>query len=120
MYATDVRQTDVRQKRRLMPIRGGHNNEWPSAVVDESRGRHGEAAFVDIGYACMCMCVPVEACNKMLESTTVAEHGGALYCKSCHGRQFGPKGYGYGQGAGVLSTDTEVSTSAAANTEYTH
>ena len=80
---------------------------------------------MDIGYACMyvcvrmCMCVPVEACNKMLESTTVAEHGGALYCKSCHGRQFGPKGYGYGQGAGVLSTDTE-SSSAAANTEYTH
>jgi len=28
MYATDVRQTDVRQKHRLMPppIRGGHNN----------------------------------------------------------------------------------------------
>jgi len=48
------------------------------------------------------------ACNKMLESTTVAEHDGSLYCKSCHGKNFGPKGYGYGQGAGVLSMDSGV------------
>ena len=53
-----------------------------------------------------------ESCNKMLESTTVAEHDGSLYCKSCHGKRFGPKGYGYGQGAGVLSTDDAASASA--------
>lgn len=42
----------------------------------------------------------------MLESTTLAEHGGKLYCKGCHGRKFGPKGYGFGGGAGALSMDT--------------
>jgi cysteine/glycine-rich protein len=41
----------------------------------------------------------------MLESTTVTEHEGSLYCKSCHGKNYGPKGYGFGQGAGVLSMD---------------
>ena len=49
--------------------------------------------------------VCVAACNKLLESTTMAEHEGTLYCKSCHGKQYGPKGYGFGQGAGVLSMD---------------
>ena len=41
----------------------------------------------------------------MLESTTVAEHDGQVYCKQCYGRKFGPKGYGFGGGAGCLSTD---------------
>ena len=45
-------------------------------------------------------------CNKLLDSTSVAEHGAELYCKFCHGRKFGPKGVGFGQGAGTLSTDT--------------
>ena len=33
----------------------------------------------------------------------MAEHGGKIYCKGCHGKQFGPKGYGYGGGAGTLT-----------------
>jgi len=42
----------------------------------------------------------------MLESTTLAEHEGNLFCKQCYARKFGPKGYGFGQGAGTLGMDT--------------
>ena len=35
----------------------------------------------------------------------MAEHEGVLYCKSCHTRQFGLKGYGYGGGAGTLASE---------------
>jgi cysteine/glycine-rich protein len=42
----------------------------------------------------------------MLESTTLAEHDGQIFCKQCYGRQFGPKGYGFGGGAGCLSMDS--------------
>ena len=34
-----------------------------------------------------------------------------IYCASCYGKQFGPKGYGYGGGAGVLSMDAGKSES---------
>jgi len=59
----------------------------------------------------------------MLESTTVAEHEGNLFCKQCYARKFvgdyyfpnkiklyfilqGPKGVGFGGGAGCLGMDT--------------
>ncbi|CAH8550937.1 unnamed protein product [Dicrocoelium dendriticum] len=42
----------------------------------------------------------------MLDSTTVAEHEGEVFCKQCHGRKFGPKGYGFGGGAGALNMDS--------------
>ena len=45
-------------------------------------------------------------CNKLLDSTTVAEHEKTLYCKVCHGRKYGPKGVGFGQGGGALNMDT--------------
>lgn len=48
-------------------------------------------------------CFNCAACSKRLESTTLCEREGEIYCKSCYGRNFGPKGYGYGQGAGTLS-----------------
>uniref|UniRef100_A0A8C9MX35 Cysteine and glycine-rich protein 1 n=1 Tax=Serinus canaria TaxID=9135 RepID=A0A8C9MX35_SERCA len=50
-------------------------------------------------------CFLCMVCRKNLDSTTVAVHGEEIYCKSCYGKKYGPKGYGYGQGAGTLSTD---------------
>ncbi|KAL2104222.1 hypothetical protein ACEWY4_001090 [Coilia grayii] len=44
-------------------------------------------------------------CRKNLDSTTVAVHENEVYCKSCYGKKYGPKGYGYGGGAGTLSMD---------------
>lgn len=48
----------------------------------------------------------VGMCNKMLDSTNCTEHEKELFCKNCHGRKYGPKGYGFGGGAGALSMDT--------------
>lgn len=45
------------------------------------------------------------SCRKGLDSTTVAAHESEIYCKSCYGKKYGPKGYGFGQGAGALSSD---------------
>lgn len=45
-------------------------------------------------------------CNKALDSTNCTEHDKELYCKNCHGRKYGPKGYGFGGGAGCLSMDS--------------
>ena len=42
----------------------------------------------------------------MLDSTNVQEHERALYCKTCYGRKYGPKGVGFGIGAGALSMDS--------------
>ncbi|KAL6447602.1 hypothetical protein ACFW04_000059 [Cataglyphis niger] len=50
-------------------------------------------------------CFKCGLCNKSLDSTNCSEHEGELYCKVCHGRKFGPKGYGFGGGAGCLSMD---------------
>lgn len=45
-------------------------------------------------------------CSKLLDSTNCTEHEGELFCKNCHARKYGPKGYGFGGGAGCLSMDT--------------
>lgn len=41
----------------------------------------------------------------MLDSTTVCGHEGRIYCKQCHGKHYGPKGYGFGGGGGGLGTE---------------
>ena len=48
---------------------------------------------------------PSVVCRKNLDSTTVAIHDEEIYCISCYGKKYGPKGYGYGQGAGTLNMD---------------
>ncbi|XP_044594294.1 muscle LIM protein Mlp84B isoform X3 [Cotesia glomerata] len=51
------------------------------------------------------MCFKCGLCSKLLDSTNCSEHEGELFCKVCHARKFGPKGYGFGGGAGCLSMD---------------
>ncbi|XP_046666177.1 LOW QUALITY PROTEIN: muscle LIM protein Mlp84B-like [Homalodisca vitripennis] len=51
------------------------------------------------------MCFKCGLCGKFLDSTNCSEHDGELFCKVCHGRKYGPKGYGFGGGAGTLSMD---------------
>jgi len=51
-------------------------------------------------------CFKCVACNKMINSSSLRDKDGEIYCASCHTRSFGTKGYGYGLGSGVLSTDT--------------
>lgn len=58
------------------------------------------------GYKWHKFCFKCNMCNKLLDSTNVAEHGAVLFCKTCHGRKYGPKGVGFGLGAGTLTTDT--------------
>ncbi|XP_071809650.1 cysteine and glycine-rich protein 1-like [Asterias amurensis] len=63
-------------------------------------------------------CFKCSDCSKPLDSTTVKDHDGKLYCASCHGKQFGPKGYGYGGGAGVLSTGGAIGSKPASESSY--
>ncbi|XP_048463007.1 cysteine and glycine-rich protein 3 isoform X2 [Rhincodon typus] len=51
-------------------------------------------------------CFRCALCGKSLESTTVTDKDGEIYCKACYARNFGPKGVGHGQSGGALpSTD---------------
>lgn len=46
-------------------------------------------------------------CKKTVEVSAAQDHDQELYCKTCHSRLFGPKGYGFAGGAGtMLSMDT--------------
>ncbi|XP_063899839.1 cysteine and glycine-rich protein 1-like [Zophobas morio] len=47
-------------------------------------------------------CFKCYSCSKPLDSTTVTDRDGAIYCKGCYAKNFGPKGYGYGVGSGAL------------------
>jgi len=50
-------------------------------------------------------CFTCLLCNKRVDSSMLCEREGEIYCKSCYGRNFGPKGVGYGIGAGTLQTN---------------
>jgi len=61
---------------------------------------------VNGGYKYHKTCFKCQMCGKALDSTNVTEHEKMLYCRHCHGRKYGPKGYGFGGGAGALSMDS--------------
>eukprot|EP00124_Ichthyophonus_hoferi_P004189 Ihof_evm3s433 gene=Ihof_evmTU3s433 len=49
-------------------------------------------------------------CTKTVYMAEEVSADGEIYCKTCYGRSFGPKGYGYGGGAGILQTDIDPRT----------
>mmetsp|Transcript_2620 Transcript_2620/g.3484 ORF Transcript_2620/g.3484 Transcript_2620/m.3484 type:complete len:85 (+) Transcript_2620:207-461(+) len=49
-------------------------------------------------------CLTCAVCNKSVDSTTMAEHNGEAYCKACHAKNFGPKGYGFSGGGAMMHT----------------
>ncbi|TPX35985.1 hypothetical protein SmJEL517_g01835 [Synchytrium microbalum] len=50
-------------------------------------------------------CFKCTDCGKRLDSTLSASKDNVLYCKACHGKKFGPKGYGFGGGSAFLTVD---------------
>jgi len=49
-------------------------------------------------------CFHCADCRKSLDSTNLNDGpDGDIYCRSCYGRNFGPKGVGFGIGAGTLT-----------------
>ncbi|KAM8876814.1 cysteine and glycine-rich protein 3 [Synchiropus picturatus] len=44
-------------------------------------------------------CFRCAMCGKSLESTTVTDKDGEIYCKVCYAKHFGPKGFGLGNAA---------------------
>eukprot|EP00096_Caligus_rogercresseyi_P005374 TRINITY_DN2072_c0_g1_i1.p1 TRINITY_DN2072_c0_g1~~TRINITY_DN2072_c0_g1_i1.p1 ORF type:complete len:218 (+),score=49.57 TRINITY_DN2072_c0_g1_i1:207-860(+) len=51
------------------------------------------------------LCFVCAKCKKLLDSGSITEHDGDMFCGSCYRKNFGPKGYGFGGGAGTLSMD---------------
>ena len=43
-------------------------------------------------------CFTCNICNKRVDSSTLCEREGEIYCRSCYGKNFGPKGIGFGIG----------------------
>eukprot|EP01130_Rhizamoeba_saxonica_P005812 TRINITY_DN22_c0_g1_i1.p1 TRINITY_DN22_c0_g1~~TRINITY_DN22_c0_g1_i1.p1 ORF type:complete len:138 (-),score=15.40 TRINITY_DN22_c0_g1_i1:213-626(-) len=50
-------------------------------------------------------CLKCPGCNKRLDSTSINERDGEVYCSSCYGKNFGPKGYGFAGGAAMMHTE---------------
>ncbi|KAI6651500.1 Muscle LIM protein [Oopsacas minuta] len=60
------------------------------------------------------MCLKCTSCNKLLDTGTVVEHDEKPFCRACHQKNFGTKGYGFGVGIGTLQSDYNTETNADA------
>ena len=60
-------------------------------------------------------CLTCTTCSKRLETSTLNENSGNLYCKSCYQKAFGPVGYGNGIFQTVNST-SPIATTAPTST----
>jgi len=51
-------------------------------------------------------CFKCKECKRSLDSMLLCEGPDKdIYCKTCYGKKYGPKGYGYGKGGGILQCD---------------
>jgi len=64
---------------------------------------HAEEALA-IGQSWHQKCFNCKTCRRKLDSGSLCDKDGEIYCKACYGKAFGPKGYGFGGGAGSLAT----------------
>ena len=58
-------------------------------------------------------CLKCLDCRKLLDSTTLTEHEGEVYCKACYAKHFGPHGFGFAGGASIMHTQGASSSSSA-------
>uniref|UniRef100_A0A1L8DMD3 Putative regulatory protein mlp n=2 Tax=Nyssomyia neivai TaxID=330878 RepID=A0A1L8DMD3_9DIPT len=85
-----------------MPFKAVENPKCPKC----GKSVYAAEERVAGGYKFHKTCFKCGMCNKALDSTNCTEHEKELFCKNCHARKYGPKGYGFGGGAGCLSMDT--------------
>jgi len=52
-------------------------------------------------------CFKCKMCGKRMDATTMTEHNEDIYCKTCYGKHFGPKGVGFGLGGTGVVMHTE-------------
>lgn len=50
-------------------------------------------------------CFKCKVCSVWLDSSTCCDSNGVLYCKSCYGKEKGPKGYGFAGGGAMMHTE---------------
>lgn len=50
-------------------------------------------------------CSRCKECGKGLDSLTLKDHGGEIYCGSCHQRLYGPKGFRGGTAGGQMHVE---------------
>jgi len=48
-------------------------------------------------------CFTCQECGKLLDSTTLCDRGGDIFCRKCYSRNYGPKGVGFGIGPNLQS-----------------
>jgi len=53
-------------------------------------------------------CMTCKGCKTGLYSGNALDAENEIWCKACHGKSFGPKGYGFGGGAGILQMSEKV------------
>ncbi|GAA5999077.1 hypothetical protein JCM5350_005042 [Sporobolomyces pararoseus] len=76
----------------MPPVFGGA----PTCPTCQQKVYFAEQTLGPGGRAFHKVCLKCVGCGKSLEPRLLVDHDGEAYCKSCHGKSFGTKGYGAG------------------------